>query len=656
MKNILERFNYNDQFNEMVRQVEPIFLVKNYTAKKVRALYVNITLDGDEKKRYAENKPCRLPVKVGLCTWDMELNPGVRGMYSSYKVKRGRNTGFAMDMWTVMLYPFNKWFNQKIDCLVIRLIESIHMDMGYEVECTLDRTWDDDVRQQHCGSEFIQYGIIQEFVKWTVFIVYSIEENVFTDEYAEIVNRLSVRSKSIIDKIGNVLNTNQETDESIDKFIEGVDAQFRLYVDSTYYNGIDNTLLFKYLPREWNLNKNTLFYSFDEFTLRSAINRMKECGYIENATIVAIIDKYQEEKDIIIDVIKVKYKKEYTSEDMREERGKIDCLVINPPYHGDMFHDFLVNGYRMLSERGKMMFICPASFLNDQRFGSKSKKNIKLRKMIEPSVVKVIIDNFNPAFNVRNNHPFAIIYIDRAKVGNEIEFWSNGTKTVVTDINECNINGDCQLQRSIQAKCMNRKPEALSGSRLIKYKDKTISDRLSDKYFVAFNEIISSVVSNANCNNDNCNTDGVFYSYLECYMHHNYPRLMTFAEAKKYKDIATKNKQRRKNGQKVTEDGLNWFYYGTKDEMENWIYNTQNLKIFKAFSIIRFYDQHNQVCRESPLLLDRRYTDDEVYRDFGISQEEQDYIDALLCQYDMKGEWFQRYIRGTNTVESYKIL
>ncbi len=76
----------------------------------------------------------------------------------------------------------------------------------------------------------------------------------------------------------------------------------------------------------------------------------------------------------------------------------------------------------------------------------------------------------------------------------------------------------------------------------------------------------------------------------------------------------------------------------------------------KAFSIIRFWDQHNQVMRCAPFLCEQKYTDSEIYELLNINEKEQKYIDELLAKYNMNGQWFQKYITGKYRFESNRLI
>lgn len=637
-KDFFKQFEFIQDYDTFLDKNKNIYKDKPFQDNVVRALYINVTNDTQEINRYISNKPCKLPSKIGLCTWDMKKYPGLNGLYESYYKNRGRNTGYANDMITVLIYPFNRYITHQIDKLIIKLLESIHRDMNQDVSF-IDETQNNDPRCQRCGTEFIKNGLIQKYIQLTMFIIRIIDDEIYSDELIDLcineMSKLSECSKNLIYKIKTILRdkSNTETDESITSFIDQLD--FSISTNMLYKKFIDNSIIFKYIPDNYDLNHNCLIYSFDKHMTTCAINKIISGGYVSNVNVVELTN-YEKDEYKTYKNINIIYKNDYTSKFMATEFNDMNCLILNPPYKGDLYKKFLINAYDNMSPTGKMMFICPAAFLNDQRY-NKNDKNQQLRKKIEPHVVKIIIENLNSEFGTRNNHPFAIIYIDKTKKDKKIEFICNNIRSIETNIDDCNINGSSKIQMSIQKKMMNY--TLLGKDRLIKKYDSLMPIH-TNKHFIAVNEILTSIVSNSVMNKDKNNINGLFYSYLECYVHHNVQRVIDYNEMVHYR----------------YDNKYNYFFYGTEEEMNNWLYNSMNLKLMKAFSIIRFWDQHNQVFNTVPFLCDKKYTDDELYSIFNITDEEISYIDELLNKYDMNGEWFQRYISGQDVLKSYKLL
>ncbi len=640
LKKLCKQYKFIEDFDEFINENEGIFDNKNFRDTKVRALYINITENDEEIERYSNNLPCEFPSKIGLFTWDMIKDPGIKGLYQAYNRERGRNTGYSNDMFTVFLYPFNWYITKKIDSLIIRLLESIHKDLNQDIICSWNVKQKCDPRHQNAGTEFIKSGLVQKYVNSTMTLISLIEENMIDETVFDTLfyqqNGCSEKTKNLLRKITYILNDfdNNESEQSVDSYIEKIDF---CVTNSSLSDSIDNSIIFKLVPPDWDINHNSLILSFDQNTTKCAINKITKAGYVSNANIVEL-SKISKENEIIRN-IQIQYKTEYTSDEMENEYKNMDCIILNPPYDKNLYKKFFKAAYHLLSKKGKMMFICPAAFLTDQRYRSTGLDNLELRQKIECYVTKIIIENYNPEFNTRNNHPFSIIYIDKNKKGNKIQFICNGEEKEVYSINDCNLNGNSQMQLNIQKKCMSYK--LLAQHRLVtKSNSEEIFKGLDNKYFVAFNEMLSTPVSNPSFNKQDYNIKGLFYSYTECYVHHNYQYVLTQEEAKQLRD-----------------DGkLNWFFYGTKEEMENWIYNSMNLKLMKAFSIIRFWDQHNQVMRCAPFLCEQKYTDSEIYELLNINEKEQKYIDELLAKYNMNGQWFQKYITGKYRFESNRLI
>lgn len=79
--------------------------------------------------------------------------------------------------------------------------------------------------------------------------------------------------------------------------------------------------------------------------------------------------------------------------------------------------------------------------------------------------------------------------------------------------------------------------------------------------------------------------------------------------------------------------------YGTKKELENWwnfIY-TNKLPLF--VNICLTIDEQNNSREYLPWLVDKEYSDDEVYKKLGITKEEQNLIDKTIQKFDKDSEF-----------------
>lgn len=62
-------------------------------------------------------------------------------------------------------------------------------------------------------------------------------------------------------------------------------------------------------------------------------------------------------------------------------------------------------------------------------------------------------------------------------------------------------------------------------------------------------------------------------------------------------------------------------------------------------------DQHNNSLQYVPWLVDRVYTDEDIYNMYGFTQEEKEFIDETLKRFERKSEWFMSYMKGKNVKE-----
>ena len=62
-------------------------------------------------------------------------------------------------------------------------------------------------------------------------------------------------------------------------------------------------------------------------------------------------------------------------------------------------------------------------------------------------------------------------------------------------------------------------------------------------------------------------------------------------------------------------------------------------------------DQHNNSLQYVPWLVDKVYTDEDIYNIYGFTQEEKECIDETLKRFERKSEWFMSYMTGQNVKE-----
>ena len=86
--------------------------------------------------------------------------------------------------------------------------------------------------------------------------------------------------------------------------------------------------------------------------------------------------------------------------------------------------------------------------------------------------------------------------------------------------------------------------------------------------------------------------------------------------------------------------------YGTKEELENWKHFIFNNKLPLFINIVLTIDQNNNSKEFLPWLVDKKYTDEEIYTKFNLTQDEIELIDSTIKKFERNSPWFKRYMCG----------
>ena len=71
-----------------------------------------------------------------------------------------------------------------------------------------------------------------------------------------------------------------------------------------------------------------------------------------------------------------------------------------------------------------------------------------------------------------------------------------------------------------------------------------------------------------------------------------------------------------------------------------------NNKLPLFINIIMTIDQHNNSLQYVPWLVDKIYTDEDIYNMYGFTQEEIRLIDETLEKFERNSKWFMSYMKG----------
>ena len=316
--------------------------------------------------------------------------------------------------------------------------------------------------------------------------------------------------------------------------------------------------------------------------------------------------------------------------------SKFSFCIMNPPYSGSLHLDFLEKGYDMIADDGQMVIIEPATWLIElrqniaEKKSAQMKKYIDIKKKINGHVSKVIIENYNKEFNVGLYVPFSITYINKAKKYNNIEFVCFGEKRIVPNLYECNLIGNYDLIWQILDK-------------ILLYKDKMINHKFNNKikydsstWYATYKGILNRCGCADPRFSDNWFINNIYTPYYHCCLDireniSNSP-IYKLENGRTYDNPAYSSK---------LADNI----CDTKEHLENFKYNVYNTKLF-AFLAIVLLIQQNPTPNFAPWLVDKCYTDDEIYKLFDFGKDEIQFIEYVIKKFDRYSPWFNRYLKG----------
>ena len=328
---------------------------------------------------------------------------------------------------------------------------------------------------------------------------------------------------------------------------------------------------------------------------------------------------------------------------------KFDFIIQNPPYNKTLHIDFFNKGLDLLSDTGKMVIIEPATWLIElrQNIGEKKssqmKKYIALKERIKGHVSKVIIENYNKEFNVGLYVPCSITYIDNTRIFNEIEFKKCGVKKYVNSLYDCNLINNIEIIKSIFEKIKNY--DVVGNHIYIPNK----SNKIKDNYYCKYSMIPSSggLLLGKRYNNNGRYRNILNKEYSLAYLNSIY-----YAEIG-YSPTPTISKKK-DHGGKLTDKEAECIT-GTKQELENWKHYVFNNSLPLFINICLTIGQNNNSLPYVPWLVDKQYTDEEIYEMFVFTDEEIKLIETTIKKYERYSPWFKRYMCGPSSVSDEEV-
>ena len=351
-------------------------------------------------------------------------------------------------------------------------------------------------------------------------------------------------------------------------------------------------------------------------------------------------------------IIKNIYTKNILEDDI-SDMPKFDFIIQNPPYNKSLHLDFFNKGLDLLSDTGKMVIIEPSTWLIElrqniaEKKSSQMKKYIAIKERIKGHVSKVVIENFNNEFSVGLYVPCSITYIDKSKEYKQIKYVNCGANKNVNSLYDCNLIGNIESIKNIFEKLNNY--DIVKNHVYIPNK----SEKIEGNYYIRY----TNIVGRGGCIqgiSGQLNLES-FYNKLS---HGNFAWIYTCSLwANKFNIISNIVHKCIKSGYHdgTTNDKEAECVTGTKQELENWKHYVFNNSLPLFINICLTIDQHNNSLHYVPWLVDKKYTDEEIYEMFGFNEDEIKLIEITIKKYERYSPWFKRYMCGPSSVSDEEV-
>lgn len=367
-------------------------------------------------------------------------------------------------------------------------------------------------------------------------------------------------------------------------------------------------------------------------------------GYVLEKGIQALMNTRLDSNNIQILPIEIQEGKNTKDNKIKkiqiENMPKFDFIIQNPPYKGSTHLDFFEAGLDMLSDKGQMIIIEPATWLINIRKDGKAKIYDKIKEKIKGHVKSVIIENFNNEFNTKSFAPFSITYIDNFRTFENIYFSCCGDQKIVKSLYDCNMIGNYKTLWNILDKIRSKLNDVMNNHTT---NDKGISEKI---YYAKYanlapggclvGERVNVISLNSYFINDN------FKHFI---------RRGCCDDEKITTSIPHQLNRQGQLTQKLSKSNI----YGTKVELENWKYFNFNNKLPLFINIVFTIDQNNSSKNYLPWLVDKKYTDQQIYDLFSFTKDEIDLIENTIKKYKRDSPWLQRYFCGPESVSNEEV-
>ena len=329
-----------------------------------------------------------------------------------------------------------------------------------------------------------------------------------------------------------------------------------------------------------------------------------------------------------------------------EEMPKFDYIIQNPPYNKNLHIQFFNKGLDILSDTGKMTIIEPATWLMNLRQNSPNVNKLfsPLKERVKGRVEKIVIENLNGEFGTVTTVPFSITHINNAYNG-QTDFTLFGTNQTI-DFDNCSHILHNDLVYSILHK--------------IEKCDKVCS-HLTDSeegwHYIRKNDIVYPVYAEYFVRNGYFNSNKRFKNLKIGNYHGAYTSPTCSIIDSKIYDCIPKCYARggsTANSRKYS-DRLAECVYGSYEEMTNYRHYVLNNTLPLFINICMTIDQNNNSLKYVPWLVDKQYTDQEIYEMFHFTEQEINLIEKTIRKYEHSSPFFKRTMCGPKSVSDQEV-
>jgi hypothetical protein len=308
---------------------------------------------------------------------------------------------------------------------------------------------------------------------------------------------------------------------------------------------------------------------------------------------------------------------------------KFDHIIMNPPYSKSLHLEILERSIDSLDENhGTLSIIEPATWLINIRKNGKSKLYDRIKSKLKNHVQSVLIENYNKEFNTRLPTPFSITKIDFSKQYSCFEFKCFGYKQIVNSLYDCNLIGNYNTIWSIFNKILSCKDMMFNHTTSEKLDSDSIKYLPRPRilpWHQTMNEFKQLPVGNVHVKRFICpcisDIRDNIVDYVPLNKAHN-----------KYKCV-----------------------YGTEKELNNFKHFVYYNKLPAFICMCIIIDLENMITNYIPWVVDREYTDDEIYNKFNFTEEEIQFIDRVIKKHSANSLWYKRAMLGSNTASDEEV-